>query len=209
MTNVSTTKVMETDVSLDLGTADPDLDDIAQLDVTVEWFNPVTDAWKPIEGEGAGVLDNHEFATVGALGPGEYADARMRIKVGGKAEAGTGYFFTTGHSYGEDGQCGFDEISQFDFTVLVPGSEPGAVEDSEGKPGTVDGPGTAVPTGTHGGNKPAAQGELSEIPVSGKLAETGSSSAVPATAALGAGAVALGAGAVLVVRRRRAAGSAS
>ncbi|MEU0299650.1 LPXTG cell wall anchor domain-containing protein [Streptomyces sp. NPDC006175] len=209
VTNVSTTKVMETDVSLYLGTADPDLDDIAELAVTVEWFNPATDTWKPIEGEGAGVLDNDEFATVKTLGPGEYADARMRIKVGASAKAGDGYFFTIGHSYGEDGQCGFDDISQFDFTVLAPGSEPGAVEDSEGKPGAVDEAGAGVPAGAHGGNKPAPQGELGEIPVSGKLAETGSSSTVATTAALGAAAVALGAGAVFVVRRRGTAGSAS
>ncbi|RYJ30527.1 putative integral membrane protein [Streptomyces sp. L-9-10] len=126
VTNVSTIKVMETDVSLYLGTGDPEIDDVAQLGVTVEWFDSATGQWKAIEGEGSDVLDNEEFATVGTLAPGEYADAEMRLKVSGQATAGTGYFFTTGHSYGEDGQCGFDDISQFDFRILAPGSEPAA-----------------------------------------------------------------------------------
>ncbi|QKW09357.1 LPXTG cell wall anchor domain-containing protein [Streptomyces sp. NA04227] len=216
VTNVSETKVMETVVSLYLGTADPKLDDIAELAVTVEWFDPAAGKWKAIEGDGAEVLGNEEFATVETLEPGEYADAKMRIKVGGDAKAGTGYFFTIGHSYGEDGQCGFDDISRFDFTVLARGSEPGPVDEAEGKPGTVDDiggdkgeGGTSGGSGSRGGegrggNGPAAQGRLGEIPVSGKLAQTGSSSAVPTFAVIGGVAVAAGAGAVLVARRRKA-----
>jgi LPXTG-motif cell wall-anchored protein len=204
VTNVSKIKVMETVVSLDLGTADPKLDDIAQLAVTVQWFNPETGTWKAIQGEGADVFGHNDFATVKTLEPGEFADARMRIKVGEKAEAGTGYFFTTGYSYGEDGQCGFDDISEFDFTVLAPGAEPGKVGDATGKPGKAEDANTA-----HGsGNTPAPQGGLGEIPVSGSLAETGSSSTLPTTAAIGGAAVILGAGAVFVVRRRKA-GSAA
>ncbi|TPQ20371.1 hypothetical protein [Streptomyces sporangiiformans] len=116
--NVSTVTVMETDLDLSLGTADPEIDDVSELAVTVEWFNPQTGAWKPIEGDGAEWDDNYDFATLGTLKPGEYADAAMRIKIAKSAKAGTGYFFTSGYSYGEDGQCGFDEISRFDFTVL-------------------------------------------------------------------------------------------
>ncbi|MFD5038868.1 LPXTG cell wall anchor domain-containing protein [Streptomyces sp. NPDC058377] len=209
VTNVSKVKVMETDISLYLGTADPKLDDIAELNVTVEWFNSATGKWKAIEGEGADVFDDHEFATVKTLGPGEYADAKMRIKIGAETEPATGYFFTIGHSYGEDGQCGFDDISQFDFTVLAPDSEPGKVEDSEGTPGKVEGTkDTDAADKDTNGNKPAPQGELDEIPASGRLAETGASSVMPTAATLGAAAVVMGAGAVLVVRRRRA-GSAS
>lgn len=117
VTNVSTVTVMETDISLSLGTADPKIDDVSELAVTVEWFNPKTGAWKPIEGEGADVLDNEDFATQGRLEPGEHTDATMRIKIAKTAKAGTGYFFTHGYSYGEDNQCGFDEISRFNFTV--------------------------------------------------------------------------------------------
>ncbi|KAF4406400.1 LPXTG cell wall anchor domain-containing protein [Streptomyces lycii] len=205
VSNVSTVKLMETDVTLYLGTADPDIDDVSELSVTVEWFNPGSGAWTPVEGEGAEWDDNQDFATVGALEPGEYADARMRIRIAGDAKAGGGYFFTTGHSYGEDGQCGYDEISQFDFTVLPAGSEPGDVEEAEGKPSTGGGagPGRGPAEGGKGGHAP--QGGLAELPVSGKLAQTGASGALPATAAIGGAAVLAGAGAVFLVRRRRAA----
>ncbi|WP_336047639.1 hypothetical protein [Streptomyces sp. CA2R101] len=212
VTNVSKIKVMETDVSLMLGTADPKIKDVAQLSVSVQWFNPATGKWKPVEGEGAEFRDNEEFATVKSLKPGEYADAKMRIKIGGKAKAGSGYFFTIGHSYGEDGQCGFDKISQFNFTVLPAGSRPGKVADAKGRPGR---PGKAVPTakgGGRGSSTPSAkaahhlspQDALDELPVTGRLAETGSSDALPTVAATGGAAVLAGIGTVLVVRRRRA-----
>lgn len=197
--NVSKIKVMETDVSLDLGTADPKIRDVSQLSVTVQWYNPATRKWKPIEGEGAKFQDNEEFAAVKNLKPGEYADAKMRIKIGAKAMAGSGYFFTIGHSYGEDGQCGFDKISQFDFTVLPPGSRPGKVEEVKGVPvkaGHVSG-GMGMR-----GKESAAHGMLDELPVTGRLAETGSSNALPTLAALGGAAVVAGAGGVFVVRRR-------
>lgn len=202
--NVSTVTLMETDITLYLGTADPRIDDVSELAVTVEWLDPRSGAWKPVEGEGAEWDDNQDFATVGVLEPGEHADTDMRVKVGRAAKAGTGYFFTTGHSYGEDGQCGHDEISQFDFTVLPAGSEPGKVEDAKGKPGNTD-----APAGTdqerNGGDKAghAPQGDRAESPVGGRLAETGASSALPTGAAIGSAAIV--AGAVLVVRRRRAA----
>ncbi|GAA2297073.1 hypothetical protein Scani_76110 [Streptomyces caniferus] len=212
VTNVSKIKVMETDVSLMLGTADPKINDVAELSVTVQWFNPATGKWKPIEGEGAAFRDSDEFATIKSLKPGEYADAKMRIKIGGKAKAGTGYFFTLGHSYGEDGQCGSDEISQFNFTVLPAGSRPGKVADAKGRPGK---PGKAGPLGKSGGRGTAGpleksahhlspQGTLDELPVTGRLAETGSSDALPTVAATGGAAVLAGVGTVLVVRRRRA-----
>lgn len=203
VSNVSKTTVMETDVSIWLGTADPKLHDTAQLAVTVEWFNPATGQWKPIEGEGAGVFDNDGFATTGKLKPGEYADARMRIRIGEKAAPGTGYFFTIGHSFGEDGQCGSDHISQFDFTVLAPGAKPGGVDDAKGKPAKPGTPGLPDPKGD-GANKPAPQGGRVELPVSGRLAQTGSSSTLPTVAAVGGAAVAAGAGAVFLVRRRKA-----
>ncbi|WP_167538400.1 LAETG motif-containing sortase-dependent surface protein [Streptomyces albofaciens] len=200
VTNVSRIAVRATDISLSLGTADPKLSDIAELDVTVQWFNPKTHAWKPIEGEGAKFQDSDDFATIKRLEPGEYADAKLRIKAGGKAKAGTGYFFTIGYSYGEDDRCGFDNISQFDFTVLSPHSKPGPVDDAQGKP--VDGKGRSEKPGT-AGNQTASHGGHDELPVSGTLAETGSSDRLPTLAAIGGAAVLAGAGAVVIARRRR------
>ncbi|MGW9171662.1 LPXTG cell wall anchor domain-containing protein [Streptomyces decoyicus] len=219
VSNVSKIKVMETDISLYLGTGDPKINDVSELAVAVQWYSPAAGKWKPVEGEGAAFGDNDEFATVKSLKPGEYADAKMRIKIGAKAKAGNGYFFTTGHSYGEDGQCGFDEISRFDFTVLTPGTRPhGKVEDAKGKPGKpgtggmpgqAGRPGKAGQPGTAGqpGNaahRVSSQGALDELPVTGTLAATGSSDALPTVAAIGGAAVLAGVGTVFVVRRRRA-----
>ncbi|MFI0716861.1 LAETG motif-containing sortase-dependent surface protein [Streptomyces inhibens] len=188
------------------------VDDVSELAVTVPWYNPATGKWKPIEGDGAKFQNSDDFTTVKRLEPGEHADARMRIKIDKKAKAGSGYFFTIGHSYGEDGTCGFDKISQFDFKVLSAGSKPGKVEDAKGKPGKPGKPGEqgtpnrpGTPGGTGGaGNKPAAHGTHDAVPGTGKLATTGSSSALPTVAAIGGAAVVAGAGAVFVVRRRRA-----
>ncbi|AJT65393.1 hypothetical protein T261_3728 [Streptomyces lydicus] len=212
VTNVSKITVMETDISLFLGTADPKVKDVSELAVTVQWFNPATGKWKPIEGEGAKFQDNDDFTTVKRLAPGQHADAKMRIKIGKKAKPGSGYFFTTGYSYAENNECGFDKISQFDFKVLSAGSKPGEVEDAKGKPGKpgkhgmLNRPGTPrTPDATGAaGNKPAAQGTHDAVPATGKLATTGSSSALPTVAALGGAAVVAGAGAVFVVRRRKA-----
>ncbi|MGW2628470.1 LPXTG cell wall anchor domain-containing protein [Streptomyces chattanoogensis] len=212
VTNVSKITVMETDTSLALGTGDPKIKDVAELAVTVQWFNPATGKWKPIEGEGAKFQDNDDFTTIKRLAPGQHADARMRIKIGKKAKTGAGYFFTMGYSYAEDGTCGFDKISRFDFKVLSAGSKPGKVADAKGKPGKPGKPGEqgmpnrpGIQGGTGAaGNKPAAQGTHAAVPATGKLATTGSSSALPTVAALGGAAVVAGAGAVFVVRRRKA-----
>ncbi|MFI0915539.1 LAETG motif-containing sortase-dependent surface protein [Streptomyces abikoensis] len=203
--NVSKLKVMETDLSLDRGTADPKLRDVAELDVSVEWYSPANGKWKPVLGEGAKFLDNEDFVTVKNLKPGEYADVRMRIKAGEKAKPGTGYFFTTGYTWAEDDQCGFDEISQFDYTVLAAGAKPGKVDDAKSKPGSSD-DAKKQQQKQHdkAGQKPAGDsGKVDQIPVSGNLAETGSSSMLPTVAGIGGAAVAVGAATVFVVRRRK------
>ncbi|WP_069883857.1 LPXTG cell wall anchor domain-containing protein [Streptomyces luteocolor] len=206
VTNVSEVKVMETDLTVYLGTADPELDDVADLGVTLEWFDPGTEAWQPVEGEGAEWDDNQDFATLGVLAPGEHQDARMRIRIAADATAGSGYFFTTGHSYGEDGQCGFDEISRFDFTVLAAGSEPGKVEDAKGRPGDkADRAELTKEREKSGKGDHRPQGGRAEPAADGGLAETGSSSALPTMAVAGGAAIAAGAAAVFVVRRRKAA----
>ncbi|MFE0175751.1 LAETG motif-containing sortase-dependent surface protein [Streptomyces sp. NPDC059002] len=207
VTNVSTVKLMETDLSFYLGTADPKIDDVSELAVTVEWFNPKSGAWQAVEGGNSEWNDNEDFATVGSIAPGAYADSKLRMKIGKEAKAGTGYFFTTGHSYGEDGQCGFDKISQFDFTVLPAGSEPGKVDDAKGRPGAKKDQDALAKERAKNGDTP--QGGRSEVRTEarvadGDLAETGSSSALPVMAAAGGAAVVAGAAAVFVVRRRKA-----
>lgn len=206
VTNESDVALKQTVISLYPGTADPDLDDIAQLGLTVQWRDPDTAEWVTIEGGDADPLANYDFAATTDLAPGEYADAEMRVQAGADAHAGDGYFFTNGYSYSADGQCGFDDITEYDFTVLAATSDENTGGTATGKPGKEsDLPDDATKgTGTKSGNAPAPQGDHAAVPVSGRLAETGSPSALPTVAGVAAAAVVVGAGTLVVVRRRRA-----
>ncbi|RLU90481.1 hypothetical protein CTZ27_21400 [Streptomyces griseocarneus] len=212
VSNVSKVTVTKAAVSLYFGSGDLEIDDVRELAVTVEWYDAARGTWVPIQGEGAKTDAETEFATVKNLKPGEYADARMRVKAGAKAKPGTGYFFTLGWSTGADRKCGFDEGSLYDIDVLAAGSKPGKVDDATGKPGKPSGHGAKGSQGGDAdkkpGQKPAGQSTQSEIPVSGSLAKTGSSSDMPLIAGLGGAAVVVGAGALFAVKRRRNGASA-
>ncbi|MGJ5890637.1 LAETG motif-containing sortase-dependent surface protein [Streptomyces niveiscabiei] len=80
-------------------------------------------------------------------------------------------------------------LMTYRFQVLAAGSKPGK-------------PGNAKPQ--TGGAKPV---NLNDVEVTGSLAETGSSSALPMIGLVGGAAVVAGAGAIFIVRRRKADGS--
>ena len=130
------------------------------------------------------------------------AELELRIRATDKAEDGDGIAIVAGDYYNEDGTCGWSEEEWYEFSILAAGTDPGddvppAEPGEPGKPGTDERPGKNV--------KP--QGGMKELPVKGNLAETGTSSALPLFALSGAAAVALGAGAAYVVRRRRTDGT--
>ncbi|MFF1397118.1 LAETG motif-containing sortase-dependent surface protein [Streptomyces sp. NPDC058287] len=157
--------------------------------LTLQW--QIDGTWQDISLDGDGF-----FGSTDELAPGEYADAKMRLKVDAKAPAGYGAALTAGVSVDGDGNCAYGDVKEFDFDILAAGSTvPGDVPDSEGKPGK-------------GNNKPGPQGGLDELPVTGSLAETGSSSMVPTIGLIGGVAVVAGAGAVFAVRRRKAGATA-
>lgn len=151
--------------------------------LTLQW--QIGGEWKAIS------IEDGYFGTTGKLKPGEYADAKLRLMVDAKAPAGFGAAFTTGVHIDGKGGCEFGETMIFEFDILAAGTKPGDVDDAEGKPG--DKP----------GNKPAPQGDLEELPVSGNLAETGSSSILPTVGIAGGIAVVAGAGVVFAMKRRR------
>ncbi|MFI8997130.1 LAETG motif-containing sortase-dependent surface protein [Streptomyces sp. NPDC053542] len=164
-------------------------DDVSHL-LTVQWYD-----------EGAGVWENVDeygyFASLADLAPGEYADAKLRLKVDAKTPGSYGFAFAIGAYQNADGECGYSEGSEYEFDVLVAGSNPGSVPPATGKPSD------------RKPNEPAPQGGLKELPVTGKLAETGSSSALPTIAAVAGVTMAVGAGAIFVVRRRKTGGVAA
>lgn len=158
-------------------------DDMAQF-ITVQAY--VGNEWTDVSEE-----DGY-FGTSSSLKKGEYSEAKMRLKVDSKAPSGFGVAFASGVSFTKDGLCEFGEETLYEFEILAAGTKPGDVDDAEGKPGKGD-------------NKPGTkpQGELSELPVTGTLAETGSNSALPVIGIAGGIAVVAGAGVVFALKRRQ------
>lgn len=190
-TNTSEKRMKSVDAYVSIAAIDnEDFEDVSNL-LTVQWFDEESGSWITIDDE-AGY-----FASTADLGPGEYSDAKMRLKVDTKTPGSYGFAFTVGAYHDEDDTCGVSEASQYDFDILVAGSDPGTVPPAEPKPGEQK------------PNKPSTQGGLKELPVSGSLAETGSSSALPMIALVAGVTMAVGAGAVFTVRRRKGDGAAA
>jgi colicin import membrane protein len=162
---------------------DNPLDDLLK----VQWSTAASPAWQG--------LDEVEYIdSLGALKPGAHADVKLRLSVDAKAPAGAGVAFVAGDYLNEDGTCGGSpELQEYTFRIAAAGTKPGKVEDAKPSGTTPHTPGT-VPQGTAGRT----------VTATGTLANTGSSSAVPQIALAGGVAVALGAGAMIVVRRRKA-----
>ncbi|MFI0977867.1 LPXTG cell wall anchor domain-containing protein [Streptomyces sp. NPDC021093] len=143
--------------------------------------------WKDVgEAQYAGTVTN--------LKAGKSADLKLRLTVDKKAPAADGIAFVAGDYWNENGSCGGNELKEYSFSILAAGSKPGKVDDATSTP--VKG-NTQVPT---------PQGGTSTVPVStdaGNLASTGADGTSQLALAAGA-AIVLGAGAVFVVRRRKA-----
>ncbi|MFJ5998226.1 LAETG motif-containing sortase-dependent surface protein [Streptomyces sp. NPDC092370] len=122
------------------------------------------------------------------LKPGYEVNIPLRLNVGKSAPVGAG--FSLGATiYGDnDDECtGFGDVS-YKFQIVSSGTDTGGTKPQEGgkAPVTDEKP---------SGNTPE---------VTGSLAETGSSSALPVISLVGGAAVVAGAGAIFVVRRRKA-----
>ncbi|MEU8930669.1 LAETG motif-containing sortase-dependent surface protein [Streptomyces sp. NPDC048409] len=158
--------------------------------VDLEFKNPETGSWDRI---GSDDWAGDYFFYVDTLKSGASKSVDLRVSIDAKAPAGDAYSFGSGAYLDKvDGQdCIAEGWAQYDFTVLKAGS---ANPD----------PGTATPSEDGGKDSvKRPQGEVSDLPT-GNLAETGSSSALPVIGLVGGVAVVAGAGAVFVVRRRKA-----
>ncbi|MFE6622194.1 LAETG motif-containing sortase-dependent surface protein [Streptomyces sp. NPDC057740] len=169
--------------------------------VELEFLNPATKQWEEIRetyedehGEPQEWAGGY-FWGLDKMAPQDYIKSKLRLNVHKDAPVGDGYSFGTGayldtingqdciaESYGTDAY----------FTVLKPGSsneDPG-----EAKPGD----------GTHKpGPETKPQGGVEELPVTGNLAETGSSSNLPVLGTIGGIAIVAGAGVVFAMKRRK------
>ncbi|MHC3820120.1 LPXTG cell wall anchor domain-containing protein [Streptomyces sp. DT9] len=164
----------------------------------LQWSTASSPKWHSIGGD-------HLINGIGPLKAGAHADIKLRLTIDASAPAGNGAAFVSADYTNENGSCGGNpDIAMYDFGVAKAAKpKPGKTDDTDpGKAGTT---GTTGTTGTSGGSGPSAQGTASSNPVTtggGTLASTGSSG-TSQLGLLGAAAVALGAAAMFVVRRRR------
>ncbi|MET9775191.1 hypothetical protein ABZ023_13185 [Streptomyces sp. NPDC006367] len=178
--------------------------------LAVEWSNG--SGWQTLSG-----AEPEHIATVDALAPGAHSDVKLRMKVDDRAKAADAFALFAGDASSAYNPCVLGPMKRYDFTVLPAGSESDPEKEAEPvAPGKGD---DKRPAATKPGAKPAAkpgagtttQGGASRQTVTttggtpaGSLAATGTSPAMTPIAVTGALAVALGAGTVFVVRRRRA-----
>ncbi|MFG3383716.1 LAETG motif-containing sortase-dependent surface protein [Streptomyces sp. NPDC047999] len=158
--------------------------------LTLQYKDPATGAW-------TGISLDEEDEHAGYLG---YTDIKahesfsvdLRLSVDKKAPAGLGFAISIGMYADDEGNCVYaDDESYYEFDILAAGSTP--VDTGDAKP--------------QGGSKPLPQKPTGNTPIDpeGRLAETGSSSALPVIALAGGAAVAVGVGATFLVRRRSSA----
>ncbi|MEW1546557.1 hypothetical protein [Streptomyces tsukubensis] len=134
------------------------------------------------------------------LEAGEYAELELRLKVDGKAPAGVAFLMTLGVHVDEKNNCEYGKDVEYGFEILPAGSKPSG-GDAEGKPGKGKPNKTGKPGSSGGGTEP--QGGRKDVPVTGNLAATGSSDALPVIGITGGVAVLAGAGVVFALKRRR------
>lgn len=153
--------------------------------VQLQAYNPAEKAWEDVDSQGYAV---GYVGYADELKPDYEVDIPLRINVKSSAPIGAG--FSLGASiYGDaDKECtGFGEAA-YKFQIVAAGTDTDGTKPQEGG---------EVPVS----DKPADKGNTPQV--DGSLAETGSSSALPTIALAGGIAVVAGAGALVVVRRRK------
>ncbi|MEW2175412.1 peptidase [Streptomyces sp. NPDC005406] len=161
------------------------LDGIDDL-VRVQWSPGSSSAWKTVD-------NKHYMDAISPLKAGAHVDVKMRLTIDASAPAGNGVTFVAGDYVNDDGTCGGNpDLEGYEFLIAAAGSTPGKVDDA--KPGRTRPDTSDINTQTG----PSAR------PATGTLAATGASSVTSQLALASGTAVAVGAGAMFVVRRRKA-----
>ena len=188
--NSSKTTVHEIDYFAGASSDKDGIDLFKSKQVSLQALDPETNTWEDLSEDGRAVGYVGQSDEIQA---GYEVDIPLRINVKSTAPVGAG--FTLGASiYGDaDSECiGYGEVA-YKFQIVAAGTD---------TDGTKPQGGGKVPVS----DKPA---DKSNTPsVDGSLAETGSSSALPMIGLAGGIAVVAGAGALVVVRRRKSGASA-
>ncbi|MER5964450.1 peptidase [Streptomyces sp. NPDC002057] len=160
--------------------------------ITIEWTGAGNPHWTDVEA-------SFDAVDVGTLAKGATADMKLRLTVSTKAPAGPGGAFAVGAYENNDGSCGIGKsYAEVDFDIL-------AAKTDKPKPTPSETTATPTPAPTTGGNgNTTPQGGSSSTPVNGSLAATGANDHLNQIGLAAGAAVALGAGAMFVARRRKA-----
>ncbi|MFC9233812.1 cell wall protein [Streptomyces decoyicus] len=160
-------------------------------ELEAQFRNPVTGKWLSFEDA---TVDS-EF-TGFPVAAHSTVTLPLRVRAINSAKPGAGYAIVEGAFSNQDGSCGTSNHERYDFKILPARGKPGPSR--PGKPSE-----SAEPAGdAMDGTRP--QGGVNETSGAGRLAATGSSSALPTIALVGSVAMAVGAGAIISVRRRKA-----
>ncbi|BAU85287.1 LPXTG-motif cell wall anchor domain protein [Streptomyces laurentii] len=174
----------------------------------VKWSTSESPTWKPINWANEEELG---FSANAPLAPGKSFDFKLKVSVDAKVPVGDGQVLAAGlRATYEDMTCGESETNIAHFTVVKP-AKPGS-GNNNGTNGGHNGNGTNG--GTKGNGNASPQGGTSKTPVTitthtpttttGRLAATGAGPSTLPFALAGGAAVVLGAGAMVMVRRRKA-----
>ncbi|RSN48739.1 peptidase [Streptomyces sp. WAC 04229] len=156
----------------------------------LEWSTAANPQWREADLLGG--------TSIGSLKADASVDVKLRLKVDADVLAGQGSVYVTADYLNDDGSCGgYPDLDDYGFQILPKGGDKG------GDPGKPE-----DPKDTPAPNSPTGQGGTSTTPVNtsstttGSLAQTGSNDALPKIALAGGAALVLGAGAVIITRRR-------
>ncbi|WKX19828.1 MULTISPECIES: peptidase [unclassified Streptomyces] len=171
-----------------------DVKGLKELDsyLDLEWSTAANPTWRD--------ADLIDATSLGSLKAKASVDVKLRLKVDPDIPAGQGAAFVTADYVNEDGSCGgYPDLDHHEFEILAKsddgGDTPGKDDDTKDKSDhtTEQGGASTTPVNTSGGSGSGG----------GSLAHTGSGDALPKVGLAGGAALVLGAGAVLVARRRR------
>ncbi|MEU7073608.1 LPXTG cell wall anchor domain-containing protein [Streptomyces narbonensis] len=177
--------------------------------IQVEWSSADNLEWTEFSEE-------FDAIELGTLVKGGSADVKLRLTVDADAPLGEGLVFAgSAHETGEDDACGSaEDVATAEFDILAaedgkPTPKPtSATESPEPTPSTTTATPAPTATASTGNGNTTQQGGSSNTPVNnGALAATGANDTLPLGLAA-AGAVALGAGALVFARRRKAGANA-
>ncbi|WP_405601198.1 LPXTG cell wall anchor domain-containing protein [Streptomyces sp. NBC_01410] len=170
----------------------PDADDkLVAKYAHFEYKDPESGEWvNDLAGSG---FNNGVFFGEFPLDAGKKVTIDLRVKIDKAAPAGEGLAIAAGtydNGAEDDSFKCYDNGDIYPFTIVKAGTNPGDVDDSK-------------PNGQKPDSDVKPQGGAKELPVTGNLASTGSSSMLPTVGIAGGIAIVAGAGVVFAMKRRR------